>query len=405
MKKRISTRVICLLVALALLTGALMVSAINGSPYEALKNAALDALFFENVTIEMEAVLRVDGEVYEQTQMRYEIGDDRTLTFEVDGDQPLHISYETPYFRLNTSVVTEDGIQWYAIRRQNNIHRRNSIGYDMFGAAGGRNSNQLRLVEVLVDLFVGDLKNNFVISSYGNDMRRVTGAVTESQLPEIIRVLIDLGIEESTSWRNTDNMSREDFSHVLDIPITGLTINRVQITADIENNGHLRTANITGQVTIENIFGDTHVLDAEFNLAFSDIGTTMPASPFPGVHELFAPDFFANVGGGTGLSRTLYFALDADGNINVDSITPNWPVAWSLGNERGETQLEDEYANEYNPAYDENETDDMVADENGEPTEDNENENLDEYYEEYPVDDAGEGEDEDTDDDDESVAA
>ncbi|MCL2527021.1 MAG: hypothetical protein FWE42_01285 [Defluviitaleaceae bacterium] len=324
MKKRFSTRVICLLAALAMLTSALMVSAINGSPYETFKNAVLDAIFYDNVTIEGEFAFTIDGEVHESSWLIFQIGEDSTLSIDREespwrGESRYNTTYTTQNLNIHSSLLSVDGTQWYSIRRTHTPRNNTSPGYELFGQAG-RDSNQLRLVELLVDLFVGDLKNNLTISSNG-DMRRVSGAITESQLPEIVRLLIDIGIEELGRW--DDSRQRDEFRHVLEIPMRGLTIDRISGDADIDSDGNLRYVSGRGQATIVNMFNDTHVLEAEISLRFSDIGTTVPTSPFPYVEEIFSEELFREIAGRT--TGILYFALDENGNIDMYSITDRWP--------------------------------------------------------------------------------
>ena len=331
MKKRVSTRAICLLVASVILAGALTVSAINGSPYENLKNAVFNALFYENVTLEAEMTLRIDGQVHESGWIREYVGDESRLTFDMwernwqqeDGAPVTFVGYETRYLNIGTVITSAVDGQWYRVSRNHRAVSNNSMAYEMFGiSAADRNSNQVRLVELFVDLLVGDLKNNLTISSQGDGVRRVSGAITESQLPEIARVAIAVAIDEQLRWVNTDTVmwEREDFDNILSRPITGLTINRISGDADIDNYGNLLYIHVLGHVTIENIFGDSHEVEVEARFRFSDIGTTVPDSPFPCVDifvELFEADNIATGGWGR---WSMYFTRDDDGNIDLDSI-------------------------------------------------------------------------------------
>jgi len=342
MKKRISTRAICLLVAAVMLVGALTVSAINGSPYENLKNAVIDALFYENFTMEGEFTLRVDGHIHSRAWTRHYYGDESRLetsgneSHRLPGDtRPAHstenTNYHTRYFRINPVFTGGYGIQWYTVNWP--WHNPNSalpqstfpqsIGYEMFGQAG-RSSNYLRLAELVVDLFVGDLKNNLTMNSQGDGITRISGAITESQLPEFVRIIIDIAIDEQLRWRDTQTLQREDFVDVMDIPMRSITIDRVQGHADIDENGNLLNINVLGTATTETIFGDTHVIEIEGTMNFTDIGTTMPESPFAGANEIFHEHF--NMLRERQMSnRQLFFTLDENGNINVDSITDQWP--------------------------------------------------------------------------------
>ena len=335
MKKRISTRAICLLVAAIMLVGALTVSAINGSPYENLKNAAINALFYENVTIETEFTVSVDGQLREREWARLYFGDESgfetrsSVSNNAQGDTHTRerIQYTTQDFWINPLFTGGYGVQWYSVNMpwHNNTNIQ-SIGYNMFGSAG-RNSNYLRLAELVVDLFVGDLKNNLIMSPQSDGSRRISGAITESQLPELARVVIDIAIDEQLRWRNIEDLRREDFDDALDIPMRGITIDRIQGHADIDSEGNLLYINVLGVATVETIFGDFHVLEIGGILRFTDIGTTMPVSPFVGAHEIFT-EYFNMLRGQNMSHRQLFFTLDENGNIDVDSITYQWPQ-WS----------------------------------------------------------------------------
>jgi len=334
MKKRISTRAVCLLVAVCILVGALTVSAINGSPYENLKTAVINALFYENFTMEGEFTIHVDGQLREREWMRHYFGDESRLqisgseTHRAPGDtRPVHNSerteYSTRYFRINPTFAGDGSVQWYSVNLpwNNNFMVSQSLGYEMFGIAG-RNSNHLRLAELVVDLFVGDLKNNLYTSSHG-DGRRINGAITGNQLPEMVRLVIDIAIDEQLRWANT-NRQREDYVDVLDIPMRSLTIDRIQGHADIDSNGNLLYINVMGSATVETIFGDTYVIEIGGFMRFSEIGTTMLDSPFPGANEIF-DEFFDTLRGHNLWHRQAFFTLDEHGNIDVDSLTHTWP--------------------------------------------------------------------------------
>ena len=340
MRKRISARAICLVVAVAILAGALTVSAINGSPYENLKNAVFNALFYENVTAEGNFVLRIDGHEHVMVWFRDYIGDESRLSRSAEAFNPLYfdniptrpeyISYETHglIFDAISGISAQHDRQWYRVRRDSNPYGSSTLGYEIFGASG-RNSNQVRLVELLIDLVVGDLRNNMTISPHGDGMRRITGAITESQLPEIARVAIAIALEEQMRLRGLDagQFTRDDFNHILEIPIRHLTVNRISGCADIDSDGNLLFINARIHVTIENIFGDIHEIEANACLNFFDIGTTAPDSLFPHADlGIFAEFFESDIPTWMFSARSsswwaLYFTLDDRGNIDLNSIS------------------------------------------------------------------------------------
>jgi len=324
MRKRISARVICLLVAAVILVGALTVSAINGSPYENLKSAAINAMFHENFTVEGEYAIRINGQPYDSGWMKLYHGINSRLEITESGgagDNALarHVNYTTPYFIVQPARL--DDSTWYRISRQwtppgQEATLSRSLGHSVFGQAG-RDSNYLRLAEMAADFFVGDLKNNLTMSSSGGT-RRISGAITESQLPETVRVLIDIALDEQLRWATTTR-TREEYGHTLNIPIRSMSINRIQVNADIDAYGNLVYISALGAATIENIFNEILDVEIETSFRFTDIGTTVPPSPFEGIDEIIASAF------GTSSSQNRFFTLDENGNIDINSVTDQWP--------------------------------------------------------------------------------
>ena len=341
MKKSIKTRVICLIIAGVMLTGALTVAAINGSPYETLKNAFFNALTYENFTLEGEVTITFNGELYDSEWMHFiqgynsflEFGDNRSFAGGMD-DRFRFFSAEG--IEINPTFTADDGTRWYAARA-NHPGTRTRSNHIWWGiTAEERGSAQVRFFELLVDLFVGDLRNNVNMSQEG-DIRRVHGTITHSQLPEIIKLGIEMIIEENLRWEQRGGRelrTREDFRHPMDIPVTSLNFNNISGEADIDAMGNLLYLNASANITAVNIFGDVNTVEFSLVFNFADIGTSVPQSPVAGALEILTPDFFERE-----FSRryglTIYFTRNEDGSINPDSITATWPgsLPTTLGDE------------------------------------------------------------------------
>jgi len=93
--------------------------------------------------------------------------------------------------------------------------------------------------------------------------------------------------------------------------------------AEVDSDGNLTYINISGSATMTNIFGDVSVVELRADARFSDIGTSNPVSPIPGAEQVLTPEFIKNRFGNDSLS--VYFTLNDDGSINVDSITTTHP--------------------------------------------------------------------------------
>ena len=316
--KKMKARLVCLIVASVMLVGAVTVAAIEGSPYETLKNAFFNAMTMENFTLQGEMTIRFDGEVYERESIHYIHTAEGGLDMTVSGNEDERFTFNTDGLELRPILVTADGTQWYSARtsRANNFHHGGLIPAQELDTA------RFRFKELLIDILVGDLKNNMYMSS-NDGIRRVSGTISQHQLPEIARLGIEMIIEENLRWHEARTPSRENFRSPMDIPIQSLVVNRISGDADIDAAGNLLYLNAVVDVTTVNIFGDSNNIEFSLNMNFYNIGTSIVQSPVSGAVELFTPEFmYEQFGRRYGVA---YFTLNADGSINHGSITTAWP--------------------------------------------------------------------------------
>ncbi|MCL2163839.1 MAG: hypothetical protein FWH55_05455 [Oscillospiraceae bacterium] len=201
MKKSVKIRVFSLIVASVVLCGAVTVAALAGSPYETLKNAMLDAITYRNATMESHMTMSINGFV-EEEQRAYEInGDDGFLRYNFDDEgNRSGYNYTGKSLNINPTYKSLDGVQWYYA----SVH--SSRDYYSYGGSSfstispdERDSAEMRFMELLLDLMVGDLKNNITMTSE-DGVRIIRGSLTESQVPELVKAGIDVAIEQSGSY-------------------------------------------------------------------------------------------------------------------------------------------------------------------------------------------------------------
>ena len=412
MKRKISARIICLVVAAVVLSGAVAYAAVMGSPYETLKRAVLDAVVYRNVTIDGQVTMMLDGVVQNNEKSYIINGDDGVLSyyFDENGNQ-IGFNYSTGGLSVYNAYTADDGTEWYHadVSPQPTYGNSNSAygkSFFVFSAIGPeeRESASIRFMELLVDALVGDLKNNVTMSSEGG-IRTVRGTLTENQVPELAKAGIDMLIEQSGGYYNDnrdvsfdgkeyiyenirissgmktvttfkqnvrrmtpeEDQDMEDgafyskagdeffgFSHIdgitylnvgydeivnqytvpaaradyedcdpLEIPMKTLTINYVHGEAEIDASGNLLSVDLNGAATMTNIFGDTHAVDINASVKFSDIGTSDPVCPIPGAEQLLTAEYAKTNYGNEYLG--VWFKLNPDGSIDADSVTTTYP--------------------------------------------------------------------------------
>jgi len=203
MKKSVKIRVICLIVAAIVLGGAVTAAAIMGSPYETLKKAMLEAMTQRNATEESSMTMTVNGVVTGVEKSHSIVGDNGSLNYVFDDDgDTVGFHYYTNGLDVSPlwTMVFSDGTEWYSAYvypPEQNYYS----GSGMFTAfsADDRDSAAMRFYELLLDLVVGDFKNNIAMTAE-NGVRYISGALTGNQIPEIVKAGIDVLVEQSGSY-------------------------------------------------------------------------------------------------------------------------------------------------------------------------------------------------------------
>jgi len=332
MRKSRLVRIVCLIVAGALLTGAIAVAAVMGSPYETLKNAVFDTLMTAtNFTMEAEITMTLNGVVEENVRSVVIRGDYAEVSWSYSDGESWGMHYTSDRISIHPTHrpggIWQSDPQWYSANiSPEGWGVRGTFGGTMLplgilGGAGAtdRSSASFRFMELLIDVFVGDLQNNLSMSMVDGN-RRVTGEFTGRQMPEILRVGIDMMIENQLNWMNTDNMRVEDFPMPMSAPIQGVVINRVRGTADVDNDGNLTYLNAYAMVTMTDIFDRVNVAELAIVLRLTDFGTSDPDAVFGDAVEFLLDEF-----GHTTHHRGVFFTRNPDGAINRDSVTDVWP--------------------------------------------------------------------------------
>jgi len=303
MRKKLSARLICLIISGVLLTGALTVAAINGSPYETLKNAIFNSFTYDSVRLDGEFTFMLDGEVEDHSAI--------SIIFNENGSLELDDNFFSLIYndvRISQSY-RGSGVQWYSAR------------IDFWGGSSAwprmnaqdRNSAQGQFIELFIDIMVSDLKNNMhMTTSDGN--RHISGAITHNQLPELVRLGIDMIVEQS--WGSLGFGTMGD-------PVASFHFDIIRGDAEVDDAGNLLSINAYAKATIMSIFGETSTVETSMNLSFSDIGTTVIDHPLTAVSALLTREYIEERFGNSYV--TLYFTLNEDGTMNYASLTNNWP--------------------------------------------------------------------------------
>ncbi|MCL2045990.1 MAG: hypothetical protein FWG88_06355 [Oscillospiraceae bacterium] len=413
MKRKISIRLLSLIIALVVLGGAVGYAAMMGSPYDTVKKALLDALSYTNVTIVGEAKLSINGEVFQSEKMFNVIGESSSLTYYYTENGEVYNFYYNSDTMSMYGFASEDsaGVNWYSASVYGPSYSTRNRSYSMMSIEE-LNSAEMRFIELLIDVLVGDLKNNITMSSR-DGVRIIQGTLTDSQIPELVKAGIDVAIEQQGRWfydwqevsfdgvdyiteeiriesgektvttyRQTvramtdeeqeawddgsysfyrHNSSeaywgetyydgvfyinegsreqiaqykgpaeRSDFNNYTpyNMPLSSLVIDYVHGEATIDSKGNLLSLGGNATITIVNIFDDSYTMEIDVSVAFTDIGTSNPEFPIPGAQTVLTYEYLKSLFGDEQYNYYVYFNLNDDGSINLDSLTTTYPISY-----------------------------------------------------------------------------
>lgn len=264
MRKSTLIRVGCLAVAAFVLSGALMVAAFSGSPYETLKRSVLDAMMLQNGTVKSEFSYSIDGVQKATDKSDDVITENGNYSKRFDGmGAEAGFNYNSKALNIRSDYTAPDGTQWYSGYVPSEYDSvRTSV--TMFGIGGlsteTRSSASMRFIELAVDALVGDLKNNVTMSEE-NGVRHISGTLTESQIPELARAGMDMLTEQSGGYYS----SSKDIS--VDLATGKRVYEQVSIGSDLKKT--VRTFEQDFRPVTEEIYAAIYS-DRGYNGQFGD---------------------------------------------------------------------------------------------------------------------------------------
>jgi len=180
----------CLLVGMLVLTSAVYANYDNARGYTNYKDAVKDLVFYQdNFTADGKMSILIDGEEMAAVNGNFKLnGDDyyiRTVSEEKfsnqdNKDESLQISKGG---KKISYYPTSEPDSYYEYERSD------SIRPDMSDPTMKKG---IRFAELFADTMVGDLKNNFVLTSKDGDNRNYSVNVSGSQIPEVVNAGISL---------------------------------------------------------------------------------------------------------------------------------------------------------------------------------------------------------------------
>lgn len=252
------------------LVGALTVGGVStiafatGNAYQNYKDAALQTIQEQNMTVTSDIMVKQDGTVIISGNAV-----SQTAGLNQYSSSQMKVNGET----VDTESSTIDGS---TIRRIGDQYTSTSYAgkngdwdsRDQFSTS----SSSVKLMEMVTDLLVGDVKTYFTGS--GNT---VSVNLEGAQIPELLNVAASAMVEQGTNKPGRVSSESDIFSDVLqNLTITqSVQVKRISLEAEM-SDGYVGDNVITIVLTGKDSAGAVHEMELTCNASLSNIGSTTP---------------------------------------------------------------------------------------------------------------------------------
>ena len=243
-----------------------MIALANGNAYQNFKNAAMQTSQIENKTVKSTMSVTKNGEVFASG----------TQTSQTNGT--VSYSVGEMVFDGKTVVVENAKNDSEVIFAVDGQYTRMAIEDNEYGHSRGRSledsPNSKKLMEMVTDILVGDVKNHF-----SGDQNHVSVTLDGAQVPELVNVAVAAMSENSGRSRSdrSRNFSGYDGTHMDLSQMSNLQIKSIAMDTDIVN-GVLDNTNVSITVTYKNPQGQAEEMTYSMQSSISDIGSTNPGT-------------------------------------------------------------------------------------------------------------------------------
>lgn len=290
LKGKYAKSISCLGLGVVILSAAVFANYDNANGYTDYKNALKQIPFEENVSVDLTASLLYDGEEMASADMTYRYDHDGAIsradsTTETSADSRGSSSRSYTENGITYSEYTstrDDGTQWHNVSADS-YRYSNEVG--LLGVSEEDQpvmGKMIRVVELMADAFVGDIKNNFVLTEKTDDSKSYSVSLTESQIPEIVNAGVSLVASSMAAAQNNITVNGGDYPGAdLDRKMNEIMCNEQEpyvsaATCDLTLNaqGKLTANTLTGTLTGFDAAGAAHELTVKIDVSLYDYGTT-----------------------------------------------------------------------------------------------------------------------------------
>jgi hypothetical protein len=188
--------VVCLVIGVIILTTAAAANFENANGYTAYKTALKNMLYQDNFSMNLTTDLIYNDATAFHTEHKYMFDKDGDVSeYNANTETEGERTFSNENWLVKDPDPVDDQSDYLTVNKNDgtwNINR--SYGRNRISEFGRDETSQkaVRFVELLADTFVGDLKNNFVLTSDENGVKSYQIILSGNQLPEYVSAGISM---------------------------------------------------------------------------------------------------------------------------------------------------------------------------------------------------------------------
>lgn len=300
MTKKKMTALVSLVVGGVILSSAALANFATSNGYNVYKESVRKVFDQDNYTLKMKVDVRVDdeqllsGDFIEQydkasgsfvrKENSYEKTNSKrpTTSYENYYQDGVRITRYSPEYDSETEEFKENSIynveDIWLDRTPNPTFSKES-----FGADGDTEifDKYFNFASSCADLFIGDIKNNFVLMGTENGLTTYETNLDLFQIPEVVNSGADLIVSQvkkdyERRMLYADSADYEDFDAYIAKFVFNPFISGAYCTVTVDDEGRLVNNVLSADISGKDENGQSHKMTAKIEIMFSDYGTTVP---------------------------------------------------------------------------------------------------------------------------------
>ncbi len=251
-----------------LLATSVFAFATTGSSYQEYKGAVKAMAFMNNLTATAEVELKDNGSIILSGNSTNMINQDEMKTYSNNSFVLDGKTHSTEMSMIDGKIISNQDGEYTSFTMVGDMRNPHFDSREL-----DESSSTLKLMEMVVDTFVGDVKNQFV-----KDGDTITVNLEGAQIPELARLGISAMMENTD--RINENHSNDETSAAFfnRIPqLTTIDVKSLSMTADVKG-GYLVNNQFKAVIAGIDAKGVSHELEMIMNLDVTDINSTVVKS-------------------------------------------------------------------------------------------------------------------------------